>query len=138
MEINKYEIRVLIKNTFLCVIISMDVIILIKQEISKWKFGINNEELINLVLDGKKIATTSLFNNKITPIGEESIILHDDNSYACKIKINKVIITKFKDVTEEEAKLEGEGDLSFTYWRNVHKDYFNQFANFDEDMLVMI
>lgn len=107
-------------------------------EIKKWKFGTNNEELIKLVLSGKKTATTSLFNNEITPIGEESIILHDDNTFACKIKIKKVIITKFKDVTVEEAKLEGEGNLSLLYWRSVHKDYFKQFANFDEDMLVMI
>lgn len=109
-----------------------------EKDLEKWKFDINNEELINLVLKDKKTATTSLFNNKITPIGEESIILHDDNSYACKIKIKKVIITKFKDVIEEEAKLEGEGDLSLAYWINIHKDYFKQFTNFDENMLVMI
>ena len=46
----------------------------------KWKFGINNNELISLVLTGKKNATTSLLNNneKLPVIGEESIICYDD------------------------------------------------------------
>ncbi len=41
----------------------------------KWKFAVDNEDLINLVLLGKKIATTSLFKGKIEPIGEKSLIL---------------------------------------------------------------
>lgn len=104
----------------------------------KWKFAVDNEDLINLVLLGKKIATTSLFKGKIEPIGEKSLILHDDDSPACMIMIKKVIITKFKDITEEEAALEGEGDLSLSYWKEVHRNLFSNFTNFNDDTLVMM
>lgn len=33
-------------------------------------------------------------------------------------------IRKFKEITEEEARLEGEGDLSLDYWRKVHEQFF--------------
>ena len=31
---------------------------------------------------------------------------------------------KFNEMTEEYAKLEGEGDLSLDYWKKVHCDFF--------------
>ena len=54
------------------------------------------------------------------------------------IMIKKVIITKFKDITEEEAALEGEGDLSLSYWKEVHRNLFSSFTNFNDDTLVMM
>ena len=42
---------------------------------NNWSFGIDNDKLIGLVLEGKKTATSSLYNfDKIPVIGEESII----------------------------------------------------------------
>lgn len=54
------------------------------------------------------------------------------------IMIKKVIITKFKDITEEEAALEEEGDLSLSYWKEVHRNLFSSFTNFNDDTLVMM
>lgn len=37
----------------------------------KWKFGIDNNNLVELVLEGKKVATSYLYNEKDLPkIGE--------------------------------------------------------------------
>jgi len=108
------------------------------EKIKKWKFGTDNEKLIDLVWHGKKRATTSLFKNEAVPILEESIILHDDSSLACKVRIKKVIITRFKDITRSEAKLEGERDLSLEYWREVHKKFLAKEMDFNDETLVVM
>lgn len=104
--------------------------------LERWKFGIDNNKLINLVLSGKKTATTSLFesNEKLPIIGEESIICYDDGSEACIVKTTDYKIMKFKEMTEEYAKLEGEGDLTLNYWKKVHYDFFKSIdKNFNEN-----
>ena len=95
-------------------------------DLEKWKFGINNNELISLVLTGKKTATTSLLDNneKLPVIGEESIICYDNGTEACIIRTTGFKVMKFNEMTEEYAKLEGEGDLSLDYWKKVHCDFF--------------
>ena len=95
-------------------------------DLEKWKFGIDNNELISLVLSGKKTATSSLYKSdmKLPVIGEESIICYDDGTEACIVKTLDYKIIKFNEMTEDYAKLEGEGDLSLNYWKNVHYDFF--------------
>ena len=93
-----------------------------------WSFGMDNDNLVNLVLAGKKIATTCLYNEENIPtIGEESIIHFDNEKDACIVKTKEYHVMKFKDMTEDLAKLEGEGDLSLDYWRNVHTEFFKSF-----------
>lgn len=93
-----------------------------------WSFGMDNDNLVNLVLAGKKIATTCLYNEENIPIiGEESIIHFDNEKDACIVKTKEYHVLKFKDMTEDLAKLEGEGDLSLTYWKNVHTEFFKSF-----------
>lgn len=106
----------------------------------KWKFGINNNELISLVLTGKKTATTSLFddNEKLPVIGEKSIICYDDGMEACIIRTTDVKVMKFNEMTEEYAKLEGEGDLSLNYWKKVHYDFFKSInKDFNHDSKIV-
>ena len=92
---------------------------------NNWSFGINNDKLIELVLEGKKTATSSLYNfDKIPVIGEKSIIHFDNEKDACIVKIIDYKIIKFNEMTEELAKLEGEGDLSLDYWKKVHLNFF--------------
>ena len=67
-------------------------------DLRKWKFGIDNNKLINLVLSNKKQATSSL--------------CYDDGFSACIVKTLDYRIMKFSEMTIELAKLEGEGDLS--------------------------
>lgn len=110
----------------------------------KWKFGIDNEELIDLVLKGEKTATTSLYNSYIKDgidlpkVGDESIIIHDDNTDACKIINTNVIITEFKNITKELAYLEGEGDKSLEYYRKVHNEFFKKIdSSFNDNTKVV-
>lgn len=99
----------------------------------KWSFGIDNENLIDLVLSGKKTATSYLFNNNLSKVGEKSVILHDDKTSACEIETVKLCVLKFCEMTQEKAMLEGEGDLSLEYWKKVHFDFFKSIKpNFSE------
>ena len=49
-------------------------------------------------------------------------------------------ITKFKDITPEYARIEGEGDKSLTYWKDAHTQVFTRECReehnlaFSEDM----
>lgn len=117
---------------------------LLKKKFPKWKFGSNNEKLISLVLSGDKRATTSLYNEYIKnkeplpKIHQRSIILHEDNTDACLIEIENVIITEFKNITGELAFIEGEGDKSLEYYRNVHYKIFKNIdSNFSDESKVV-
>ena len=91
--------------------------------LKKCKFGIDNDKLVELVLSGKKTATTSLYDlDDIPNIGEETILVFDNNKNACITKTKKVIITEFKNIDENLSKLEGEG--SFEQWKKNHIEYF--------------
>lgn len=104
-----------------------------------WSFGIDNNELIELVLSGKKTATTCPYCEEDIPvIGEESVILYDDKKEACKVRTKEYYVMKFSEMTEELSKLEGEGDLTLDYWRKVHMEYFTSFdKTFNEDSLII-
>lgn len=115
-----------------------------EKEISRWKFSSDNEKLISLVLSGEKKATTSLYNEYIKnkeplpKIHQRSIILHEDNTDACLIEIENVIITEFKNITEEFAFIEGEGDKSLEYYRNEHYKIFKNIdSNFSNESKVV-
>lgn len=104
-----------------------------------WHFGIDNDKLVNLVLEGKKTATTSLYDiDDIPVISEESILLFDNDKEACITKIIDYKIMKFKDMTEDLSKLEGEGDLSLGYWKKEHIKLFKSIdPTFNEDRKVI-
>ena len=52
-------------------------------------------------------------------------------------KNKKIIITGFKNITWDLAKLEGENN-SLEEWRKVHIDYFSKIdSNFNEDTKVI-
>lgn len=106
----------------------------------KWKFGIDNNKMITLVLSGKKRATSSLFisDTNLPVIGEESIICYDDDTSACTVKTVDYKIMKFNEITEEHAELEGEGDLSLNYWKKVHYEFFKSIdSSFNEDSIII-
>ncbi|MEL7647474.1 MAG: ASCH domain-containing protein [Sedimentibacter sp.] len=118
---------------------------------SAWHFCDNEkdaDELAELVLNGTKKATASLyasyeFENEQPPkTGNHSVITDWKGNARCIIKTTDVQIVPFKDVTEEFASVEGEGDKSLKYWRNCHWDYFSREMKeigkgADEDMLVV-
>ena len=106
----------------------------------KGKVGIDNDKLIKLVLSGKKRATSSLYTDdaKLPIIGEKSIICYDNDSAACTIQTIDYKILKFNEMTEKYAKLEGEGDLSLDYWKNVHYNFFKSIdSSFNEESKII-
>ena len=75
---------------------------------------------MKLVLDGKKMATTSLFEfDSLSTVGDVSILTDSNNNDMCILKTKKVIVTEFKNITWDVAKLEGE-NISLEEWRKVH------------------
>ena len=103
----------------------------------KWSFGNDNDNLIKLVLDGKKTATTYIYNpNNIPLIGEQSILVFDSGEEACTIETTDYKILKFKDIDENLSNLEGEG--SYKVWKNKHIEFFKKhYNNFTEDTEVV-
>ena len=113
-------------------------IIVLLNKLDRWTFEINTDRLVNLVLDGKKTATTSLDKlDNISKIGDISILTDSNDNNVCFIKINNVIITEFKNITWDLAKLEGE-NKSIDEWRENHMNYFNKIdSNFNENTKVI-
>lgn len=104
----------------------------------KWKFGINNDYLVDLVLSGKKRATTSLYDSaNFSTVGEVSILTFSDGSIACITKTSRVVVTEFKNITWDLAKLEGENN-SIDEWKEEHIEFFKSIDNnFNENTKVV-
>lgn len=99
------------------------------------RWGFQDEYLLELILSGKKTATSSIYNpDKESLVDGENIITFDGKD-ACKIRINDVKIFKFKEAKQEDVVKEGEGDLD--EWRKIHIDFFLMYyPDFDEDYLI--
>ncbi|MCP8616233.1 ASCH domain-containing protein [Salirhabdus salicampi] len=100
-----------------------------------WAFGDSKEmadELANLVLEGKKTATSSNYTlyeleNEVLPfVGLHNIILDGDGKAVGIVETTSVEVVPFDEVTAEHAYLEGEGDRTLTYWRDVHETFFKK------------
>lgn len=113
-----------------------------------WSFGEAPDKLAELVLQGIKTATCSvydlylIYNEKIPQEGDYSIILNSNKEAVCIIRTLKVYVTEFSRVSEEHAFKEGEGDRSLEYWRKVHSNFVtNELASvnilFDEHSKVV-
>ena len=97
-----------------------------------WSFGYTDNianKLIGYVKIGKKKGTSSALemydiDQKVPEEGDISIITYGNGSPGCIIRTEEIRKKKFKEISKEEARLEGEGDLSLEYWRKVHEDFF--------------
>lgn len=96
-------------------------------------FGDNEESadhLADLVVRGIKRATAGLVwsyeaaNMPVPKPGDLSIVTMWNGRPRCVIETTRVDIAVFSDVTEEFAAVEGEGDGSLRYWRDVHAAYY--------------
>jgi uncharacterized protein YhfF len=96
------------------------------------------DELLALVLDGKKTATTwaAIEGLKGTEIGKRWIV--KDGKGTPRAVIETIELTKryFSDVDESMAHDEGEGDQTLEYWRGAHTRYFTRLGQFAPDMEV--
>lgn len=113
-----------------------------------WQYGCAQDKLAQLTLQGTKTATASSYpvykaeNEPVPAVGDYSIILDSQNQAVCIIQTTQIDIVPFYQVDEEQAYLEGEGDRTLTYWREVHRIFFESemqsiHQKFTEDMLVV-
>lgn len=104
-------------------------------------------ELLNLVLEGKKKATSSSFKAyekegaKLPKIGDLSIITDWNGNPRCVIETKNITIIPFKDITYDICSREGEDD-SLESWREGHSRFFSNEGKeigyeFTEEMLVV-
>lgn len=90
------------------------------------------DECADLVVRKIKQATSpSLWwfekNNESLPKkGDIAIVTNWEGEPKAIIKTTKIEIVKFKDITEQYAYIEGEGDKSLAYWKKVHWDYYKK------------
>lgn len=91
------------------------------------------DELISLFLQGRKYAGSSLVEDFIKngdtlpKEGRYWIVLDKNENPKCILKTSRVEINKFKDITEEIALAEGEGDGSIAHWKRAHEEFFSPF-----------
>ena len=95
-------------------------------------FGDNPEmadELLSLVLAGKKTATVSvvLDHEEVPSVGDLSLVLDGLSTPACVIKTVHVETVKFCDLTWDMVKLEGE-DENFEQWKSGNIRYWTRDA----------
>lgn len=105
-----------------------------------WSFGAGPEQaddLLGLVLAGTKTATAGALwdyeaeDEPLPEIGTLSIILDSTGQPRALIETTEVQVVPFDEVSDEQARLEGEGDLSLEYWRDVHQRFFTEVADHD-------
>lgn len=92
------------------------------------------DELLKLVLDGSKTATAGALwdyeheGEMLPSVGDLEIVLDGSQHPRALIEVTHVDIVPFDEISEEHARLEGEGDRSLAHWRDVHERFFTEIA----------
>ncbi|MEO1405307.1 MAG: ASCH domain-containing protein [Pseudomonadota bacterium] len=109
--------------------------------LTTFKFGDSPEmadRLAALVVTGVKTGTCSAaVHGPDAEIGERQICLSGKGKPICEIETLELQTLRFDEVTPEMAALEGEGDLSHRYWRDVHQAYYERENTWAPDMSVI-
>jgi uncharacterized protein YhfF len=103
------------------------------------------DELIQLVLEGKKTATCGALweyvyeGEQIPKVGAVWVELDGNDNPVCITETVEVNIRNYNEVDADFAHDEGEGDQSLEYWREAHKNFFSRTLpkigkGFSEDM----
>ncbi|MDD4974588.1 MAG: GNAT family N-acetyltransferase [Bacteriovorax sp.] len=91
------------------------------------------DELIQLIIEGKKFAGSSLVQDfktvgdPLPRVGNFWIALDKNEEPKCILKTVRTEINKFNNITEEITKAEGEGDCTIRYWKQVHQEIYTPF-----------
>ena len=97
-----------------------------------WAFGAAPDLLAELVAKGVKTATASAydeyvhFEEELPRVGDLDVVLDGQGQAVGIIETTKVTVLPFRDVSEDHAYKEGEGDRSLAYWRQVHEELFTK------------
>lgn len=96
----------------------------------KIQFGGESDELANKVLSGEKKATSSLYDYyrmslKVPlKVNEYASILDSHGNELCVVRIERVEIIQFQNITETFAIEEGDGNLC--NWLKIHTEYYSR------------
>lgn len=94
----------------------------------------NANECARLINDGVKRASCSLKagydadSEPLPEVGRITVVLNWQQKPVCIIRLNKVEVMPFNQISVEFAALEGEGDGTYAWWRAAHIDFFTQYA----------
>ncbi|MFN7054475.1 ASCH domain-containing protein [Hyphomonas sp.] len=109
--------------------------------LTQFRFGDTPEmadRLAALVVAGAKTATCSAAMHGFeAALGERQVVLAGDGRPVAVIETMSLDVIALSSVTPVQAALEGEGDLSYAYWRDVHQDYFQREGTYAPDMDVI-
>lgn len=118
-------------------------------EYDAWCYGSEAADtLAELTRDGVKTATASaypLYELEGEPLpaeGEYNVILRRDGRAVCVTRTTRISLCPFHEVSPLHAWLEGEGDRSLRYWREVHEAFFTEELaqaglKFTQDLMVV-
>lgn len=87
---------------------------------------------VKLVKKGIKRATSDSLlglqyrNEPLPKIGDFTVVTNWEGKAQCIIETTKVILRPYFSIDEEFARLEGEGDKTLAYWKEVHWDYYTR------------
>jgi len=100
------------------------------------------DELLALVLSGRKTATCGALRDyggaePAPEVGRRDVVLDGAGRRAAVIETVEAIQRRFDEVDPEFARDEGEGDLSYEYWRQAHEAYFARNGGFSPDMILV-
>lgn len=107
-----------------------------------WSFGDSPalaDELAALVVAGKKRGTCNSLASyqkeqpPVTP-GAYHIVLNGAGDAVCVIRTLALRLIRFNEMSADLAALEGEGDLSLTYWQAAHRAFFEREGNWSPEM----
>ncbi|NND15933.1 MAG: ASCH domain-containing protein [Eudoraea sp.] len=85
---------------------------------------------LKLVLSGNKKATShsllglQLREEVLPKIGDFTILTDWEGKAKCIVRTTSVRMIPFFSISDEYARLEGEGDGSLEYWKKAHWDYY--------------
>lgn len=109
-------------------------------EASAWQFGADPNTLANLVAEGKKTGTCSLYKlyeidgDELPQVGQYDIILNKEDMPVAIIQTKKVEIEQMDKVSEAFVISEGEGDGTYQYWWDAHVEFFSEIVKEYEDV----
>lgn len=103
---------------------------------------------LNLVLDKKKTSYSQSLQviqlkNQVIPRIYDFVVLTDYHGEArCIVKNTKVRLIPLFNITSEQARTDGEGDLSLTDWKKIHWNFFARelaaFGKIPKDSMIVV
>ncbi len=110
-------------------------------DLKQFRFGDSPEladRLAYLVVAGVKTATCSAVANGFeAALGEQQVVLSGEGRPVAVIETLSLDVLPFEKVTAAQAAQEGEGDLSYAYWREAHENYFQREGTYAPEMDVI-